>query len=35
MRSDGFEWICSKLGIRTYQGLSETLGFPAVQSLKK
>jgi hypothetical protein len=34
MRSDGFEWICSKFGVRTYQRLTETLGFPAVQSYR-
>ena len=30
MRSDSFEWICSKLRVRTYQGLTETFGLPAV-----
>jgi hypothetical protein len=34
MRSDSFEWICSKLGVRTYQRLTETLGFPAVSRFK-
>jgi hypothetical protein len=35
MRSDSFEWTCSKLGVRTYQRLTETLGFPAGATLKK
>ena len=35
MRSDSFEWTCSKLGVRTYQRLTETLGFPAGAKLKK
>jgi hypothetical protein len=36
MRSDSFEWICSKLRVRTYQGLAETFGFPVGRkSLKK
>lgn len=29
MRADSFEWICSKLRVRTYQGLTETFGLPA------
>jgi len=28
MRSDSFEWICDKLRVRTYQGLTETFGHP-------
>jgi hypothetical protein len=37
MSSDGFEWICSKLGVRTDQRLAKTLDFPAQQrgELKK
>ena len=31
MRPDSFEWITSKLGVRTYQRLAKTLGFPAQQ----
>ena len=32
MSSDGFEWIASKLGVRTDQGLTKTLDFPAQQN---
>lgn len=35
MRSDSFERICSKLRVRTYQGLTETFGLPVVTKLKK
>ena len=35
MRSDSFEWVCNKLRVRTYQGLTETFGFPVVAKLKK
>jgi hypothetical protein len=31
MSPDSFEWITSKLGVRTYQRLAKTLGFPAQQ----
>ena len=35
MRSDSFEWICNKLRIRTYQGLTETFGFAAGRRVEK
>ena len=31
MSPDSFEWITSKLGVRAYQRLAKTLGFPAQQ----
>jgi len=34
MSSDGFEWIASKLGVRTDQGLTKTLDFQGTSPLR-